>query len=137
MKDIRPAIRTYLLADATVNALVGGNRIHNVDLPQNQVEPAVVFFKVTELGDYHMQGDSGLRQIRMQIDAWGQNADLATELSNAVSDRLSGAREIINYDSTFINLKGAFVANGSEDSDNTTKLYRSRRDYILWYGASQ
>ena len=137
MKDIRAALRAFLLADPTVSGLVGGHRIHMTVLPQNQVEPSVVCTKVTETGDYHMAGDSGLGQMRMQIDSWAQAGDAATELANAVYDRLSGAREIIDYDSTFINLRGAFLANGRDDYDEVTQLYRNSRDFVLWYGASE
>ncbi len=137
MKDIRPALRTYLLADPTISGLVGGYRIHHQRLPQDQVEPSVVYLKVSEQGDYHMQSDSGLNQMRMQVDAWAQSTDAATELADAVHDRLSGARVRIDYDSEFINLRGSFVINGRDDYDDVTQLFRISRDYILWYGASE
>src|SRR5262245_59747961 len=137
MKDIRPALRTFLLNDPTVNGLVGGYRIHKARLPQDQVEPSVVYIKVSETGDYHLAGDSGLGQVRMQIDSWAQNSDAATELANAVYDRLTGARDTVDFDSQFINLRGVFLANGRDDYDEITQLFRASRDFILWYGASQ
>ena len=137
MKDIRPALRQYLLDDPTVSGLVGGVRIHNTRLPQDQVSPSIVYVKVSETGDYHMQGDSGLGQVRMQVDAWAQNADAATELANAVYDRLSGARDTVTVGSDFVNIRGSFLANGRDDYDAVAKLYRVSRDYIIWYGASQ
>lgn len=137
MKDIRVALRTYLLADATVSSLVGGERIHHTRLPEAQVDPSVVFVKVSETGDYHMAGDSGLGQARYQIDSWAQNADSATTLANAVYDRLTGARGAITVDSGFVNLRGAFLANGRDDYDDVAQLYRVSRDFLIWYGASQ
>jgi hypothetical protein len=137
MKDIRPALRTYLLADSTINALVGGFRVHHLRLPQDQVEPSIVYTKVSETGDYHMAGDSGLGQLRMQVDAWAQSTDAATELANAVYDRLTGASEIISFDSDFINLRGAFLVNGRDDYDEIVQLFRISRDFIIWYGASE
>ncbi len=136
MKDIRPALRSFLLADPVVSGLVGGVRIHNNRLPQNQVEPSVVYVKVSEIGDYHMAGDSGLGQIRMQIDVWALNSDGATELANAVYDRLTGAHGNISVDSDFVNLRGAFFAAGRDDYDDIAKMYRVSRDFIIWYGAS-
>lgn len=135
MKDIRPALRSYLLADATVSSLVGGVRVHYARLPQNQVEPSVVFNKVTEIGDYHMDGDSGLAQTRMQFDAWAQSADAATQLSNAVYDRLTGARGVM-IGTEDINVRGTFFVAGVDGYDDIAKLYRASRDYIVWYGAS-
>lgn len=129
MKDIRPALRSYLLADPTINSLVGGYRIHHSRLPQDQVEPSVVFNKISDFGDYNMGGNSGLGHIRMQLDAWAQNSDAATELANAVHDRLSGAKDMMDN----IFCKGAFVDSGRDDYDDVTRLYRSSRDYMIWY----
>ena len=129
MKDIRLALRSYLLADPTISSLVGGYRIHHVRLPQDQVEPSVVYNKISEFGDYNMDGDSGLGHLRMQIDSWAQNSDAATELANAVYDGLSGARPMV--DSVF--LMGAFVDSGRDDYDSANMLYRSSRDFMLWY----
>lgn len=136
MKDIRPALRSYLLADPVISGLVGGQRIHHVRLPQDQVEPSVVYIKVSETGDYNIRADSGLAQLRMQIDSWAQNADAATALANAVYDRLTGASSDIAVDSDVVTMRGAFLANGRDDYDNVTRLYRISRDFIIWYAAA-
>ncbi len=132
MKDIRPALRSYLLADAEVNALVGGSRIHHARLPQDQVEPSVVYHNISGIGDYHLQSDSGLGQVRMQIDSWAQSADAATELANAVYDRLTGVRGYMDT----VSVKGTFLTSGRDDYDDVNRLYRISRDFIIWYGAS-
>ncbi len=132
MKDIRPALRTFLLGDPIINGLVGGDRIHAVRLPQGQVEPSVVYTKISELGDYNMDGDSGLLHMRMQFDSWAQNADAATELANAINDRLSGASGLMGD----INVFGAFLDSGRDDFDSESILFRSSRDYFIWYRSS-
>jgi Protein of unknown function (DUF3168) len=132
MKDIRLALRTYLLADPTISGLVGGVRIHHVRLPQDQVEPSVVYTRISEVGDYNMVRDSGLGQVRVQLDSWAQNSDAANELSNAVYDRITGARDTMSS----IIVKGIFMAGGRDDYDEVSQLYRASRDYIVWYGAS-
>jgi hypothetical protein len=136
MKDIRPALRAFLLGDPTVSSLVGGVRVHSSRLPQNQVEPSVVYVKVSEVGDYNMAGDSGLGQVRMQIDSWAQSNDAATQLANAVYDRLSGLRDTISFDSSSIDVKGTFLALGREDYDSTMQMFRVSRDFTIWYGAT-
>lgn len=133
MKDIRPALRTFLLDDPAVSALVGGSRIHHVRMPQDQVEPSVVYNKISEFGDYNMAGDSGLGHMRMQVDSWAQNADAATQLANAVYDRLTGAREVMSG----VTVRGVFLDSGRDDYDDVVKLFRSSRDFMIWYGASQ
>lgn len=131
MRDIRPALRTFLLDDPAVSALVGGDRIHAVRMPQDQVEPSVVFIKISEFGDYNMASDSGLGHLRMQIDSWAQNSDAATELANAVYDRLTGAATMMGS----VNVLGAFLDSGRDDYDSVTRLFRSSRDFMIWYGA--
>jgi hypothetical protein len=132
MKDIRPALRSFLLGDPTVSAIVGGSRVHHVRLPQDQVEPSVVYVKISETGDYNMRGDSSLGHLRMQIDSWAQNSDAATQLANAVYDRLTGASTMMDT----VNVKGLFLDSGRDDYDDVTRLFRSSRDFIIWYGLS-
>jgi hypothetical protein len=131
MRDIRPALRSFLLADATVSGLVGGERIYHVRLPQGKVEPSAVYNKISEFGDYHMLGDSGLGHMRMQIDAWAQNADAAVELANAIYDRISGASGLMDD----VVVQGVFLDSGRDDYDAVTKMFRISRDFIIWYGA--
>jgi hypothetical protein len=136
MKDIRPALRAYLLADPTISSLVGGVRVHSSRMPQNQVAPSIVYAKVSEVGDYNMAGDSGLGQVRMQVDSWAQSNDAATQLANAVYDRLSGFRNTITFDSNSLDVKGTFLTLGREDYDSTMQMFRVSRDFIIWYGIS-
>jgi len=133
MKDIRPALRTFLLEDPIVSGLVGGFRIHIGRLPQDQVEPSLVFNRVSEIGDYKMDGDTNLWQTRIQIDAWAQNFDLTAELANAVYDHLSGHRGVVVYNSDALYIQGAFLANGFDGFDDITKLSRMSRDFLIWY----
>jgi len=133
MKDIRPALRSFLLADSTINSLVGGVRVHSSRIPQGQVEPSVVYIKISETGGYSMAGDSNLGQVRMQIDSWAQSNDAATQLANAVYDRVSGAKGTINFDSSSLDVLGAFIANGREDYDEVMQMFRVSRDFLIWY----
>jgi Protein of unknown function (DUF3168) len=133
MKDIRPALRTFLLADPTISGLVGGVRIHHLRLPQGQVEPSIVYLKVSEIGDYHLLSDSGLGQIRLQIDSWAQSSDVATQLANAVYDRLSGAKGAFDNN---VDVRGTFLISGRDDFDEVAFMYRASRDFTFWYGAN-
>jgi hypothetical protein len=135
MKDIRPVLRTFLLGDPIVSGLVGGVRIHPNRLPQDQVEPTIVINRISEVGDYNMDGDSGLGNVRMQVDAWAQTADFANELANAVYDRLSGFRGTVVANSDAIDIQGVFLAQGRDDYDDVTQLSRVSRDFTIWYVA--
>jgi hypothetical protein len=129
MKDIRPAMRLILLADATVSGLVGGTRIFPTTMPQGEVNPSVVYHRITEGADYVMAGGDGLLTTRLQVDAWAQKADQAAELAGAVFDRLSGFRG----DQNGVTVQGAFMVSAREDFDSVAKMYRMSRDYEVWY----
>ncbi len=133
MKDIRPALRSFLLEDPTISGLVGGSRIHSARLPQDQLDPSIVYHKISEIGDYDMDGDTSLGQMRMQIDAWALSNDIANQLANAVYDKLTGHRGIITFNSSTLDMKGAFLASGREDYDDIMKMFRVSRDFLIWY----
>lgn len=137
MKDIRWALRALLLGDATVSGLVGGERIHPITLPQGQKRPSIVFNRISEGADYHMQGDSGLAETRMQIDSWAQTEAQSVELANAVYDTLSGHTGIVPFGTNSpqeeIRIHAIFMDTGREDFDASAELFRMSRDYIIRY----
>ncbi len=137
MKDIRPVLRSYLLADGTVSGLVGGVRIYPVRMPQGQFAPSVVYNRISETTFYHMGGPAGVIQAIMQFDAWARSQDGAVELADAVHDRLSGQRGTITWGTNSpldeIVTRGIFAVNGREDYDATAEMFRMSRDYQIWY----
>jgi Protein of unknown function (DUF3168) len=142
MKDIRSALRFFLLADATVASLVGGSnpttaRIFPILMPQDEKNTSLVYNRITEVSDYHLLGSSHLEQTRMQIDAWAMRPGAASELADAVYDRLSGHAGTVVFGSNspqdFIEFRGVFMVSGREDYDGTAELFRMSRDYLIWY----
>lgn len=136
IKDIRTALRGFLLADATVASIVG-TRIYPRVLPQGVRDPAVVYNRVSMLGDHHMQGASGLVEVRMQLDAWAETGDEAYELASAVKGRLDGYRgEMLSVASPpeVVRVQGVFFANARDGYDDARALYRESWDYMLHYG---
>ncbi|RJP54169.1 MAG: DUF3168 domain-containing protein [Anaerolineaceae bacterium] len=137
MKDIRPALRALMLADADVSTAVGGSRIYPDILPQGVTLPSVVTNLITELTDYHMQGASGLAQVRIQVDCWALTQDIAVDLANKVKDVLSAFAGTVLYGSsspqTSIVIQGIFADQGRDDYDSVSKLFTRRRDYFVWY----
>ncbi|MBV5268975.1 MAG: DUF3168 domain-containing protein, partial [Afipia sp.] len=79
MKDLRPALRSFLLADAGIAAIVG-TRVFPIKIPQGTPPKvsSIVYTRISGAGVYHMGGDSGLAMPRYQLDAWAPTADAAT-----------------------------------------------------------
>lgn len=137
MKDVRMALRAILLSDATVSALVGGNRIMPIRLEQGQKNASIVYNRITEEGHYQMNGPAGIGQARMQVDSWGSLPSAAVELANAAYDRLSGFQGVVAWGSSSpqeeIRVHGIFLESGREDYDAIADMYRMSRDYMIWY----
>ena len=130
MKDVRPAVCSILKSNPTVFSMVGnGKRIYPVQAPQGEVDPTIVYHRITEGADYHMAGFSGLLATRMQIDFWAQRPDLAEQLALAAEDTMSGFK--VPQDG--VDIQGIFVVNGREDYDGTVSLFRRSHDYEIWY----
>lgn len=134
MKDIRPALRAFLLADASISALVttgGISRVYPVKIPQGVKAACIVYSRISGTGIYHMGGDSGLAMPRFQIDAWGLTGDAATTLANLIKDRLSGFRGVMGTGPIAVTVQGVFLLDEREDYDDTPKLHRMSRDYAI------
>lgn len=142
MKDLRPAFRALLLSDAAILAAVttsGVSRIFPGILPQGETRPSVVQNLITEGSGYHMRGDDGLIQVRVQVDCWALTQDLAVNLANLVFDRLTGFSGSVVFGSDSpqqeIVVRGVFHDQGRDDYDPVPKLFDRRRDYLIWYAA--
>jgi hypothetical protein len=130
VKDIRKALRSFLLADAAIVAVIV-DRVYALRIPQGIKSSSIVVTRISGPGDYHLQGPSGLMSARIQVDAWATTADAATTLANLVKDRLDGYRGTVGTGGNIITVHGVFVADLREDYDDDAELYRSGRDYFV------
>lgn len=137
LADIRSGLRAYLLADGTISGLVGGSRIYPVKLPQGIILASIVYQRISGQGDNHMQGASGLSRPRLQIDCYAPSAMAAAQLADLVKERIDGFRGEIEYADTSpansVKVQGVFFDNESDDYDAAAVLYRTRRDYLVWF----
>jgi hypothetical protein len=130
MKDIRKALRTFLLADPAIASAVV-DRIYTVKMKQGNIGACIVYTQISSPGDYTMVAPSGLAAPRIQVDAWAPNADAATSLANLVKNRLDGFRGLMGSGDNIVTVHGVFVADLREDYDGDAELHRSGRDYFI------
>ena len=137
MKDIRLAFRALLLADPTVNSLVGGTRVYPVRPPQTQRAPSLVYLRIIDFSDYNMLGNSGLQRTSMQLDAWADTHDASVQLADAAHDAISGFRGRAVYGSNspqdYVDIRGIFQNIGRDLTDDLTQMFRMSRDYTIAY----
>lgn len=134
LKNLRPALRAFLLGDPTISAAVIGERIFYSTLPSGtQTSPAIVFNVISEDTDYHMQGPSGLVTARYQIDAWAASRDAAHSLALAIKDRMSGFRGVMGEGEGAVDVLAVFSESARTAYDTETQLQNASRDFFITY----
>jgi hypothetical protein len=130
---IETAIRTILLADATVSGLVA-TRVYSGTMPQRGTFPLITLKKVDKLSDLTLDDAVGPNVLRVQVDCWAQTVDGARALAVAVngSDDQSTQGPLHGYSGTSgglrVNLLRLLVERSTE-FESDTQLYRVSADY--------
>ncbi|MBR1230206.1 DUF3168 domain-containing protein [Bradyrhizobium sp. AUGA SZCCT0176] len=132
MKDIRPALREFLLGDSNISALVVA-RVYPIVLPQGQKQASVVYNRVSGGGDYNMQGSTGYAHPRIQIAAWAPTADAAVVLANRVKDRVDGYSGEMGTGANIVRVQGVFQADERELYDDAVQMFGVQRDWFVHY----
>ena len=135
LKDIRPALRLFLLADPAIAAAVG-TRMYPKILPQGQRSTSIVYNKISGIGHHHYQGTSGLGTPRYQIDVWAATPDDAANVANLIKERLDGYRgpmPNVGSPSDDVEVQGAFFESDREDYQADITMHRTSQDFIIWF----
>jgi hypothetical protein len=130
MRDIRLALREFLLSDPDIVTIVG-DRIYPIKIPQGVSASCIVYTRISDVGDYHLAGPSGIAGPRIQIDAWAVSANKSVTLANLVKTKIDGFRGVMGTGDNAVKVLGVFVADMREDYDDAAKLFRSGRDFFL------
>jgi hypothetical protein len=134
VKDIRPALRAFLLGDSGIASAVGNSRVYPVKLPQGVTAASLVYNLVSEVGDASNSGPDGLCQARVQIDAYATTADTAKALALLVKGRLFGASGTWGAGAAAVEVKGVFLGGSSRtEFDDASQLHRVGRDFLIWF----
>lgn len=139
--DIRYGIFQLLKSNASINAIVtadGKTRIYPVTMKQGETRDSIVYTRITETEPYHMTASTGLMSARFQLDAVSRSADSAQILADLIKETVGGYSGQIDLDSSsppnnYVQVRGVFIANGRDDFDGATMMYRMSRDYFFWY----
>jgi hypothetical protein len=125
--DLAEGLRTFLLADATVAALVG-TRMSPQPLPQGSALPALTYTLVNYEQPVSHNGTSGLEHHTIQIDCWGADTGAAVALFTAVRKRLRGYTGLVGT----VRAQGIFLAQARDLYDDETKAHRRIADFSVW-----
>lgn len=124
--SFQSTFRDYLLADATLTALVG-DRIYPTILPQRATLPAVVYFRVGGRTEHRptAQTSGRTRNFTVAVQAIATTYDDADAVERAVYNRLEGS-------------EGAPIScrplgETADQYDPETKQFITASDYSCWY----
>lgn len=136
-QPLRLAFRRFLLLDTDVHTAIAGARLYPNRMAQGDSGPSIVYQSIGRVTDYHMEGASGLVQMRMQVVAWSRTSDAAWALAELVRLRLSGAAGIWTYGSgatpPSVVVNSVFLDQEDEEEDLDAGLLGARRDYIITF----
>lgn len=129
---IDTAIIQMLLADAPVVAIVGDS-IWPGSKPQASGYPAIVVNWIEGNPVYTNDGDSGLNNVRLELNCYGETYTQAKDLAVAVKVLLSGfqgANSGISIENTLIASERDFRESGSNADEY---LFRVNLDLEVWF----
>lgn len=93
---IAKAVYDFLIADAGINAAVGG-RIFRDRVPQGESFPAIIIQVISTNHNYHLTNESAVRDSRIQIDAYDRGPTPQHEvIAELINSRISGYRGDLN-----------------------------------------
>jgi len=130
MRDIRLALHEFLLSDVDIVTMIG-DRVYPIKIPQDVSASCIVYTRISDVGDYHLAGPSGIAAPRIQIDAWAPSANRSVTLANLIKTKIDGFRGVMGSGDSAVKVLGVFVADLREDYDDAAKLFRTGRDYFL------
>lgn len=87
VQNFQGALRTYLLSDAALSALVS-DRIYSFTAPQNTIKPYVIIQYISRNTIDNLVDFSGRVIDRWQIDAYAETADEVQSVANAIFEKL-------------------------------------------------
>jgi hypothetical protein len=126
---IEVALRSMLLADATVAGFVG-TRVYVGRLPQSPTYPAIVLEPVTEDDNNTINTPGDLRWARIEVNAWAVDFDGVNDLHAAINAALNGNAGVFNG----VDIRAcSSMIGGRYFYEDSVKAHRRLRDYSVWH----
>lgn len=122
------ALRTFVLADATVTALAGV-RMYPRKLPQGPTLPAIAYQRIDTRRLHDLDGPDGLPRARVQLSMWAASVADAEALAAAVRARLDGYRGAWGD----VTVGSCLCVSDGDLDDPETGRAGVRQDYMIQY----
>jgi len=120
------AVRTLLVADSAVLALVG-QRITPLVLPQTEVLPAVTYQEISTAPYNQLGGRSKASQVRLQVNVFAKSYQEAFNISKAILDVLESYSGV----SAALQINYISYAGKRDLYEEDSRLYHIASDYSI------
>lgn len=118
MADVVSAVRTYLLANASVSSVIA-QRLYLDVLKQNATLPAATITKVSETHPHTISNRSGMVKTRLQIDCYSKQRLVTDALAESIyKSGIAAVKGTTNG----VNIRGVMI----EDGRRNEVIYDSR-----------
>lgn len=132
--SIEADLRTFLLADAGVAAIVASGGVYSAPAPQDAKMPFVLYQKLTGERVRSLCGPSGLAFPSYQLDCWSDDPQLGGSyaqvkaLAQAVRKALDGYKGRWSGLSVWISL-----LDERDSPEDLTRALHVTQDYRIWH----
>ena len=126
-------LRAFLIAEPTVNALIGA-KIYPDNAPQGAALPYVTYFRASGPRVRSLKGPSGLSHPRIQLDVLAASRASAKAIASAIRNLVDGYRGAMGS----LTVQTIRVENDmdfSEDPEHAGEqtIYGVSLDAIIWF----
>lgn len=128
MNDLPAALRSRLIADPAVAAIVG-ERVSWMIVPQGSALPWVRLQMVGGREDWTLSGPTGFYSERIQCDCVAETDTMAMQLGRAVCAALRGPATVDGVNFGHTRCEGPF--GDVEDVAGLGPIYRARIDLLM------
>ena len=131
--SLEKAVRSILIADATVTSLVS-SRVYPQRRPQGTAVPAIVYQNVFQATNEALATQGGIKRTRLSVEVFDSTYGDTKTLRNAVESAL------INYTGTTqgetinsLRLESAVDIDESKDPAGDFGYFRTILDFVIWH----
>lgn len=130
---IEPGLVAFLKSSSAVADLIG-DRIYPDNLPKELILPAVAYQMLSPQKRIRLsQGRSTLPTSTFQLDCYGVNKKMATQVATAIDVALDGYRGRFTLGSNYVRVQSVFVTWTRATSNPEAKLYWCTLDVQIMY----
>jgi hypothetical protein len=139
MADVKTALVALLAGDGGVSAIVGTRVRIDTAWAKDEL-PYIVMHDIGGAVGYHMGGEDGLDDIRIQIESWASTRGGAEALKRAVRSVVSGYRGTAGPSGAQTFISNIIVDNGPDAREiypagSDDWRYGALIDAIVWHQA--